>query len=120
LGAAPLAYQYWQLDQRKALAESRAADLESRLRVAHLRNQLADLIFEVQDQNFGRAREVATNFFGDLGEAASLTPDAAVQQQLEKILTRRDELTADLASLSPQSAVKFREIYSSFGRPAAR
>ena len=116
LGAAPVAYQYWQLHQRVTAAESRAADLSGQLRTARLRNQLAGLIFEVQDQNFGRAREVATNFFGDLGEAASLAEDPAVKQQLEKILGRRDELTADLASLSPQSVTKLREIYSGFAR----
>lgn len=112
LGAGAVAFQYWQLDQRVAAAETQAKVLDEQLRLAHLRNQMADLIFQVQDQNFGRARELATNFFGDLGEAASLAEDAARKQQLEKILSRRDELTADLASLSPQSAAKFREIYA--------
>lgn len=119
LGAAPLAYQYWQLDERVTLAETRAKVLEEQLRMSSLRNQAAALIFEVQDQNFGRARDIATNFFGDLGEASSLAENAAVRQKLEQILGRRDELIADLASLSPQSAPKFREIYSSLAQLAA-
>jgi len=114
LGAAPVGYQYWQVHQRVTAAESRAADLEGQLRTTRLQNQLAALIFEVQDQNFGRARELATNFFGDLGEAASLAQDPALNEQLEKTLSRRDELTADLASLSPQSVTKLREIHAAF------
>jgi hypothetical protein len=116
LGAGPVAYQYWQLDQRVTVAETRSNVLDEQLRLARLRNQLAGIIFQIQDQNFGRARELATNFFGDLGEAASLAEVPPVKEQLEKILSRRDELTGDLASLSPQSVAKFREIYAQFAQ----
>ena len=114
VGAAPLAYQYWQVNQKAETAESRAMDLEERLRLAELRTQLGTIIFEAQNQNFGRARDLSTEFFNDLSHAASSTQHATLRQQLEAILQRRDEFTADLTSLSPQAAAKLGDMYSKF------
>jgi preprotein translocase subunit SecF len=114
VGAAPLAYQYWQLKQQAETAQSRALQLEERLRLAELRTQLGTIIFEAQNQNFGRARDLSTEFFNDLSQAASSIQDAAVQQQLQGVLQRRDEFTADLTSLSPQAAAKLGDVYRNF------
>jgi hypothetical protein len=125
VGAAPLAYLYWQHNEeftaaverlkiRAETAESRALDLEERLRLAELRTQLGTIIFEAQNQNFGRARDLSTEFFNDLSQAASSTQDTTLRQQLEAILQRRDEFTADLTSLSPQAAAKLGDMYSKF------
>jgi len=119
VGAAPLAYLYWQVNQKAETAESRVLDLEERLRLAELRTQLGTIIFEAQNQNFGRARDLSTEFFNDLSQAASTTQDAALRQQLEAILQRRDEFTADLTSLSPQAAAKLWDVYSNFPQPGA-
>jgi preprotein translocase subunit SecF len=114
VGATPLAYQYWQLKQQAETAQSRVLDLEQRLRLAELRTQLGTIIFEAQNQNFGRARDLSTEFFNDLSQAASSVEDATVQQQLQGILQRRDEFTADLTSLSPQAAAKLWDVYRNF------
>ena len=125
VGAAPLAYLYWQHNEeftaaverlkiRAETAESRALRLEERLRLAELRTQLGTIIFEAQNQNFGAARDLSTEFFNELSQAASTTQDAALRQQLEAILQRRDEFTADLTALSPQAAAKLWDVYSNF------
>jgi len=119
VGAAPLAYLYWQVHQKAETAESRAMDLEERLRLAELRTQLGTIIFEAQNQNFGRARDLSTEFFNELSQAASTTQDAALRQQLEAILQRRDEFTADLTSLNPKAAAKLWDVYSNFPQPIA-
>lgn len=119
VGAAPLAYLYWQVNQKAETAESRALDLEERLRLAELRTQLGTIIFEAQNQNFGDARDLSTEFFNELSQAASTTQDAALRQQLEAILQRRDEFTADLTALSPQAAAKLWDVYSNFPQPIA-
>jgi hypothetical protein len=119
VGAAPLAYQYWRLNQEFTTTESRAQDLEERLRLSQLRTQLGTIIFEAQNQNFGRARDLSTDFFNELSQAASTTQDATLRQQLEAMLQRRDEFTADLTALNPVAAAKLWDIYSSFPQPSA-
>lgn len=124
VAALPLLYQGWQMQQSFSEAQTsletqvetlqgRVSDLEQQLRISRLRNQLGTLIFEVQNQNFGRARELSTSFFNDVADAATGVEDTQLRSQLEEILQRRDELTADLTALSPDSAKKLQGIYTS-------
>ena len=106
-GYAPLQWKNYQSEQR-------LAETQDRLRAARLEGQLGLLLIEVEQNNFGIARERSTKFFDEVRAALSESKDETARRRLEGILKRRDEVTADLTALKPSAADSLRKLYVEF------
>lgn len=91
--------------------QAELADARARFQVARVTNQLGLILIEVNRNNFGNAKELSTKFFDDLNEISRSVPDAAMRDRLSQVLSRRDEIITDLATLKPETATKLQGIY---------
>ncbi|RMG54391.1 MAG: hypothetical protein D6723_05120 [Acidobacteria bacterium] len=91
---------------------------QERLQVALLQNELGQMLLAVQEKNFGAAQKHSTNFFNRLRQVVFNLHDQELREPLQAILNRRDEITADLATLKPEIADKLRALYLNFPRVA--
>ncbi len=105
---------------RDASAEAQRA-LDSKLReseadykIASLHAELGMVLIEVEENNYGRARERASRFFDRLRDAIPSIPSSRVER-LKALLAKRDEVTADLATSNPGTAAKLRKLYFEYG-----
>ena len=108
--------------QRQA-AETELADLrtrftqtQGRLRICDLHNRLLSLIERVQEQNYGEAQKLSTEFFDQVRIAANEMPAGGQRSVLETTLQMRDAVTTGLAKGDPaslealkQSSQRFRQ-----------
>lgn len=122
------------LNNRELMAQLNAAQTETRnaqasadavrqqLREAELQNTLGLILVEVEQNNFGLAKERATKFFDELRQAMATAPGDKARERLAAVLKHRDEVTADLTSLNPETASKLRTLYLTFAKemPAAK
>jgi len=84
------------------------------LEIAVLHNELGRILVEVEEDNFGAARERSTRFFGRLNGVLVGGSDEETHRALRVIFARRDEIISDLTSLNPQAAAKLRKLYKEF------
>lgn len=101
-------------DRTRQQLETRVAETQERLRVAQLQNQLGLLLLEVEQNNFGKAREISTVFFDEVRSALFASKNTAIRSRLESALKRRDQVTADLTMAKPGSAETLRQFYAEF------
>lgn len=92
--------------------QAELADARARAQIASVTNQLGLLLIEVEHQNFGNAKELATKFFDDLSDVSRSVPAGPTRDRLSNVLKRRDEITADLAMLKPETAAKVQGMYT--------
>lgn len=85
--------------------------MQEQLRLATLQNELGMILVEVEQNNFGSAKERSTRFFDDLRQILASTQDESVKLRLGAVLNRRDEVTSDLTMLNPETAAKLRGLY---------
>jgi hypothetical protein len=107
------------LDNRELTAQvkdsqARLDEVQDRLRVAALQNDLGLILVQVEQNNFGLAKEHSTRLFDELRQAAATVRDGKLREQLTAVLNRRDEITTDLTALSPETAAKLRTLYLAF------
>lgn len=88
------------------------AQLQQQVDFLKLQNKLVELFLEVEQKNFGAARPISTAFFNEARRLADSASDAEHRRRLEQILSRRDEITADLASTNPATADKLKAMYA--------
>jgi hypothetical protein len=104
-----------QVEQAAQATEERLqaelAEARANFRIAAVTNQLGIILIEVNRQNFGNAKQLATNFFDDLGELSRSVSDVSARQRLSQVLARRDEIITDLVTLKPETAAKLQSIY---------
>jgi len=102
-------------DRRRQECETRLLKAEQSLSVANLRGELGLLLIDVEESNFGKARERSTHLFDRLRE---VMPTASLEQAavLTALSQRRDEITTDLATMNPETAAKLRALYHEFAR----
>lgn len=91
--------------------ESSLAEARQQLRVAALDRELGMILVEVEQINFGNAKDRSTRFFDEARNMASEERDPALQQRLTAILKQRDEITSDLTAANPETAAKLRKMY---------
>lgn len=117
----------WHADEtRRASEEERKTitakleETEASYKIAALQAELGLVLVEVEEDNIGRARERATQFFDRLRETIPAIP-AGRAEPLRTLLARRDEITADLVTSSPGTAAKLRKLYAQFlGQDASK
>ena len=95
------------------------AQASAQLHVATLRNQLGMILIEVEQNNFGMAKEKSSHFFDGLRQVISDQTDPQLRERLTALLARRDEMTSDLTSLNSESSAKIRKLFVEFPQTAA-
>lgn len=100
-------------------AQAQLAETQERLRLATLQNDLGMILVEVEQNNFGAAKERSTRFFDDLRATIALTREEKSKEGLTALLNHRDEITADLTALNAETAAKLRARYLEFPAVAA-
>jgi hypothetical protein len=100
-----------ELNDVERTSKSQVSQLQQQLQVSRLHGELGLLILEVEQSNFGKARQFSTRFFEDLLAVLRETREEASRPSLEAIRQRRDEITADLAQSNPEVGKKLRQIY---------
>ena len=103
-----------QAEQAGQELSTRISDVEESLRVARLQNQLGLLLIDVEQNNFGRAKEASTKFFDQVREALIAAKSEPARSKLESALKRRDQITADLSVMKPGLADALRQFYMEF------
>jgi cell division protein ZapA (FtsZ GTPase activity inhibitor) len=93
-------------------ASEQAQRLQQREGLVSLHSEFGMVLVEVEQYNFGTARERATKFFDSLGRAIASEDMTEGREQLAKILNRRDEIISDLASPNPSIIPKLRSLYT--------
>jgi len=97
-------------------AQASADAVRQQLREAGLQNTLGLILVEVEQNNFGLAKDRATTFFDDLRQAVATAQNDKARERLAFVLKHRDEITADLTSLNPETASKLRTLYLAFSQ----
>jgi hypothetical protein len=91
--------------------EADLTDAQERFRIASVANQLGVILIEVERNNFGNAKELATKAFDDLSDLSRSVRDGPTRDRLSEVLKRRDEITTDLATLNAGAAAKLQSLY---------
>lgn len=102
------------LEQKLILTEEKLSLTEKKLKLVELRGQLGLVSHEANRNNYGEAAQRSTEFFNGLQEAFNHTQDETLKQQLQPILTRCDEITANLAKPDPAVKEKLAQLYLDF------
>jgi hypothetical protein len=95
----------------RAQLEADLTDAQERFRIASVANQLGVILIEVERNNFGNAKELATKAFDDLSDLSRSVRDDPTRDRLSEVLKRRDEITTDLATLNAGAAAKLQSLY---------
>ena len=90
------------------------AELEHKLRFAELGNQLAMSSYETNRNNYASATEFSTRFFNGLPEIIADSKDRALNQKLQAMLLRRDEITSNLAQVDQTAKEKLALMYAEY------
>jgi hypothetical protein len=102
------------LEQKLILTEEKLSLTEKKLKLVGLHGQLGLVSYEVNRSNYAEAAQRSTEFFNGLQETFNHTRDETLKQQLQAILTRRDEITANLAKPDPAVKEKLAQLYLDF------
>ena len=100
-----------ELNNLQRSSQTQLGQLQRQLQVSRLHGEVGLLVLEVEQSNFGKARESSTRFFEDLVVVLREIPDEASRRSLEAIRQRRDEITADLAVSNAEVGKKLRQMY---------
>ncbi len=95
-------------------AERQRAQLEQQLTLARLHSQLGMVSFEVNRNNYTEAATFSTQFFNNLKATINNINDAGLQEKLQAVSARRDEITAHLAQADPTVKEKIAQMYADF------
>jgi len=101
-------------DETKERLQSRLREVETDFQMVSLHAELGTILVEVEENNFGKARERSTRFFDRLRETIAGVQDPVCADKLRALLKHRDEVNADLVALSPAAAAKLRQLYSNY------
>jgi hypothetical protein len=94
--------------------QTRLSDTQAKLEMASLRNDLAMILVDVEQNNFGVARDRSTLFFDRLRQVIPSVSDEQVRQHLSAMLGQRDAVTSDLTSVNPESPARIRKLFVEF------
>ena len=103
---------------RAGSAERQKEQLEYRVRLAELRDEIGMASYEVNRNNYASAAEFAGLFFDGLLKLIGDSRDEAFKQKLQQISARRDEITTNLAQADPVVKEKLAQMYAAFFQAA--
>jgi type II secretory pathway pseudopilin PulG len=115
-GFIPMYLKNQELAEQVKAAQSNLEAAQDQLRSALLQNALGLMLVEVEQNNFGLAQERSTRFFDDLRQAMATVRDDKTRARWASFLKRRDEITADLTALNPETPAKLRTLYLEFSQ----
>jgi hypothetical protein len=113
-GYIPLFLKNRELTFQTKQVQENLTELQDRLQVARLQNDLGIILAEADQDNFGHARERSSRFFNEVQQAASTVRNSELGARLTAILRHRDTITSDLTSLNPDVKAKLRSLYLEF------
>ena len=90
------------------------AELEHKLRVADLGNQLAMASYEANRNNYANATEFSSRFFNGLPEIITDSKDQPLRQKLQTMLSHRDEITSNPAQVDQTVKEKLAQMYAEY------
>ncbi|MBK5294407.1 MAG: hypothetical protein JJE04_22345 [Acidobacteriia bacterium] len=93
--------------------QTKAASLEGDLKHARLRLEVGMMLVEVENGDFGKARERSTLFFNGVQEFMDSSTEEGTRATLKGILAQRDPVTSGLTALDPGVAAALRSIFAS-------
>jgi len=91
--------------------KSANSSLQLDIRLARLRLDVAMMLVEVEQGDYGKARTRSSKFFDGLREAEPLLQDETQKQKLAAALRERDAVTAALTSLDASVASTLRRLF---------
>lgn len=122
LGFGPMYMRLQQAEKSGEVTQSRLEAevkvLGSQLKMSQLHSQLGMLLMEVEQKNFGTAKQQSTEFFNRLEDVATEQHANEVGQMLEGIIQSRDEITAGLATADGEVESTLRNLYEELAAPA--
>jgi hypothetical protein len=108
---------YWPERQQRLIAEADAEQLRSDLDSATLTLRIANLLGRAltlkeiaTSQNYAQARGLSSAFFDDVGVEVAAMADGGLRDRLSQTLTKRDAVTAALATGDPEVVVALHDI----------
>lgn len=99
---------------RSRSTQQQNAELEHKLRVADLGNQLAMASYEANRNNYANATEFSSRFFNGLPEIITYSKDQALRQKLQAMLLHRDEITSNPAQVDQSVKEKLAQTYAEY------
>jgi hypothetical protein len=90
------------------------AELERKLSVADLGNQLAMASYEANRNNYANAAEFSSRFFNGLPEIITGSKDQPLRQKLQAMLLHRDGITSNLAQVDQTVKEKLALMYAEY------
>ena len=100
-----------EMQQTQDELQQRVDTLEERNRILTLHSALGMLLLEVENQNYGNARERSTDWFDQLRNAISNSTSDSTTNALSEIAAQRDQVTAMLTETKPEAAARLRQMY---------
>ena len=97
--------------QRQIRAEF--SQVDERAKLAQVVGRLGTVLVKAEQKDFAAARERSTRFFDSVRAIEASATDGNVKQALRQVMSRRDEITSDLAVSSELVIPKLREMYTS-------
>lgn len=88
--------------------------LQNELRLGNLEGHLGMASYEANQNNYANAAQHSTRFFSGLRAAIDDTSDETLKRDLERILARTDEITANIAEADPAVKEKLAQAYADF------
>ena len=79
------------------------ATLEVQVQLGELRDLASLMLLEVSRQNYGLARDYATQYYSKLNEVAETVQDGNLKKSLEELATTRESLMTNLATTNSAS-----------------
>ncbi len=95
-------------------AQQQRAQLESRLRLSDLRGRLGMASYEANRNNYANAMQFSTEFYTGLRDLIEDTEDQTAKKKMQDMMTRRDEITTNLAQADPAVKEKLSAMYAEF------
>src|SRR5688572_2372479 len=105
--------QYWTaraLRNEVDAGQQHIASMQRKLKFAELRDLVGLMYLEIDQKNYGVAREHSTRFFTQARELTGNTSDPTTTALLQEILQHRDHITAGLAEGQPAIRTNIEEI----------
>ena len=91
-------------------ADARIVSLQSKLKLAELRDLMGLVYLETNQKNYGVARQHSTQFFTKARQFTGETSDPGLTTMLQEILQQRDDVTAGLAEGQPEIRTTLEEV----------
>ncbi len=117
---------FWPERQRRIEAQTelqamqaRLVAAEARLRLGEVLGQLLRLSDAIDVRNFGEATALSSAFFDSVRSEAARADRAETQSALQDILTRRDQVTTEIAGTDPSLSVTLKQFEQSLRQALA-